>query len=204
MTFLPFSESSKIWEPLAQDLRARVCRKRADSVAFDPWELAPLVGLRVVDCDFQGLSEEESEYLSGTASGDWSGGVYPVPLPDGSRLCMLNPGHPYRRNKITLMEEICHCHLNHSPTALITKNGGKYRDFNKTQEMDAYGVGAAVLLPWSLFFSRLNTGVSVDDISEEFDVTPQLVNYRIKICGATALYRKRRQGKTEFLRIPLQ
>ncbi len=191
MAFLPFSEKSKVWEPLAQELRRKVPRSKNNSVAFDPWELAPKVGLRVVDCEFQGLDEKEVDYLLNSASGDWSGGVYASPLADGTRICMLNPRHPRRRNKITLMEEICHCFLGHSPTSLVTDGDGRYRDFDKAQEAEAYGVGTAVLLPWSLFYSRINNGDSMESIAEEFDVSAELVDYRIKICAATHLYRSR-------------
>lgn len=191
MAFLPFSGRAKNWEPLAQELRRKLPSASDGSVAFDPWKLAPNVGLRVVECVFQGLAQEEAAYLSGTANGHWSGGVCPAPLPDGSRLCMLNPNHPRRRNKITLMEEIAHCFLGHTPTALITDGESKYRDFNHAQEGEAYGVGAACLLPWNLLFHRVNGGRPINDISEEFDVTPDLVTYRIKVCGAMPLYRKR-------------
>jgi hypothetical protein len=66
------------------------------------------------------------------------------------------------------------------------------RDYNTHQETEAYGVGAAVLLPWEQFFYDVNAGKSVYDISEGFDVTEALVEYRIKITGATNLYRNRR------------
>ena len=104
--FLPWSEKSKGWEFHAEDLRDLVPRPaEAGSLPFDPWELAPCVGLRVVECRFGGLDAAERAYLSGGASSHWSGGVLPVLLPDGSRVCMLNPDHSYRRKKITLMEE---------------------------------------------------------------------------------------------------
>jgi hypothetical protein len=189
--FLPFSKRSRAWEPIAIELRKKVPQLPTSSVAFDPWKLAPVVGLRVVTCTFQGLTEEERRYLSESAHNQWSGGVFPVPLPDGSHLCMLSPTHPHRRNKITLMEEIAHCFLDHSPTSLVIEGGSRYRDFNGNQEGEAYGVGAATLLPWNSFFYRLNSGCSINDISEEFDVTPDLVSYRIKISGATTLYRSR-------------
>jgi len=92
------------------------------------------------------------------------------------------------------MEEICHCYFGHQPTSLVVNEHGLLvRDYNKTQEAEAYGVGAAVLLPWVLFFPRLNAGADVEALSEEFNVTRQLVEYRIKICGATALFRSRQR-----------
>ena len=56
------------------------------------------------------------------------------------------------------MEEICHLFLGHSPTVLSLSGESRYRDFNKKQEHEVYGVGAPVLLPWRLFFPMLNEG----------------------------------------------
>jgi Zn-dependent peptidase ImmA (M78 family) len=89
------------------------------------------------------------------------------------------------------MEEIAHCFLGHVPSSLVAGGDGRYRDFDKAQETEAFGVGAAVLLPWTLFFHRVNGGVLADEIAEEFDVSSALVRYRISICGATPLYRSR-------------
>ena len=46
-------------------------------------------------------------------------------------------------------------------------------------------------MPWSLFFHAINAGTTAFDIAEVFDVTEELVEYRIKITGATDLYRNR-------------
>lgn len=191
MPFLPFSKRSKRWEPLAAQLRRMVPRPDQDALAFNPWKLAPAVGLVVIECSFQGLDPEEQSYLSNHASGDWSGGVFAQTLPDGSRVCMLNPTHPQRRNKITLIEEICHCFLGHAPTKLVAKGHGRVRDYERAQEEEAFGIGAAVLLPWTLLFGRINTGRPVEELAEEFEVSQELIRYRIKISGAANLYKLR-------------
>jgi hypothetical protein len=154
MAFVPFSEKSRLWEPVALELRKRAPRPARDSLAFDPWQLAPVVGLHVMQCSFQGLTEEEVNYLASHASNDWSGGVYAATLPDGARICMLNPLHGHRRNKVTLMEEISHCFLGHTPTRLVTNGNGRIRDFEKRQEEEAlrYRSGRAPALE-SLFQS---------------------------------------------------
>jgi hypothetical protein len=56
-------------------------------------------------------------------------------------------------------------------------------------------VGAAVLLPWKFLFPRLNRGEGTEELAEVFDVTQQLVRYRIQICGATALFRARARSQ---------
>jgi hypothetical protein len=189
-SFVPFSQESKRWEELALTLRARV-PAQAGTLAFDPWQLAPKVGLRVIDCLFQGLDNQETQYMKSLNGGHWSGGVLPTPLPDGTRICMLNPDQSPRRRKITLMEEITHSFLDHTPTVLALRSDQRYRNFNHPQEKEAYGVGAAVLLPWKSFFPLLNQGTGTEELSDCFDVSEELIKYRIKVCGATRLYLSR-------------
>jgi hypothetical protein len=52
-------------------------------------------------------------------------------------------------------------------------------------------IGAAILLPWSLFFGRTDSGRPVEELVEEFEVSQDLIRYRIKICGAPHLYKLR-------------
>jgi len=111
--------------------------QRREEGLVDPWQLAPKVGLQVMDGEtpLALLPEEDRLHLCGPASRSWSGGVLPLPLPDGSRLCILNPRHQKRRNKVTLMEEITHSFLNHKPTK-ITLGGGmvEVRDFDASEK----------------------------------------------------------------------
>ena len=94
-----------------------------------------------------------------------------------------------------LMEEISHCFLGHTPTKLVAKDHGRVRDYEKTQEEEPFGIGAAVLLPWSLFFGKINSGRPVEEMAEEFEVSQDLIRYRVKICGATHLYELRNRRR---------
>jgi len=195
--FLPFSQDAKQWEPHALKLRGMVRIPRGQ-LSFDPFELAPEVGLTVCPVTFGGLGHDELRHLRTVGRAHWSGGVYPEPLPDGTYLCMLNPDHPPRRNKITLMEEICHSYFKHRPTKLLVREDGLLvRDFNADQEKEAFGVGAAVLMPWSLFFHCVNNGMTADEMADEFDVTSYLIQYRIKITGGSKLYAARQRTRSK-------
>jgi hypothetical protein len=187
--FLPFSPRAKKWEPNALALRSLL--QLTPSERLDPWKLAPKVGLTILDdkrCRAL-LEQTLNRPLNSGNKFGWSGGVYPKPLPDGTLLCILNPSHSYRRNKITLMEEIAHVSLNHRPTRLILAADGLHvRDYNSAQEQEAFGVGAAALMPWGALFRSLNSGTTVEELADHYDVTPDLIQYRIKITGAYRLH----------------
>ena len=113
-------------------------------------------------------------------------------------MCILNPFHSFRRNKITLMEEISHIYLGHKPSGVTyAMDGVEVRDYHQNQEAEAYGVGAAALLPWQPFFNALKAGHTVVQLSEINDVTPDLIGYRIKTTGAYNLYRSRQARRRE-------
>jgi hypothetical protein len=141
------------------------------------------------------LDDLHRSQLLGVGGKKWSGGVLPIALPDGTRICILNPTHPVGRQKSTLMEEISHVFLRHVPTKLVFDRVGlQVRDFIKAQEEDAFGIGAAALLPWSTFFHRINEGRTRAEIASEYEVTDELVRYRIQISGAFRLYQARQRA----------
>jgi hypothetical protein len=150
---LPFSARAKKWEPHAQALRKRL--NLSSSQILDPYKLAVAVGLRLVDLRSvcEQMDRQSADQVLVRDKHSWSGGVFARPLPDGTRICILNSTHGPRRTKMTLMEEIAHIHLRHTPTSLMRlADGLRRREYNKAQEEEAYGVGAAALLPWELFF----------------------------------------------------
>jgi hypothetical protein len=163
---------------------------------IDPAVLAERVGLCLVDATavLEGFSPADRNHLLVTASDSWSGGVYPNPLPNGKLICILNPNHHRRRNRITLMEEVVHIHRRHKPSGLRDVMPGlRVREYHKDLETEAYGVGAAALLPWEQLYHKLNAGTPIEELAEAFDVTEALVQYRINVTGATNLYRERRK-----------
>ena len=82
------------------------------------------------------------------------------------------------------MEELCHIVLGHTADRLaVTGEGGKNRDYDREREREAYGVGAAVLLPYVALRRRLERGVEASFIAREFGVSVDLVKYRAKITG---------------------
>jgi hypothetical protein len=100
------------------------------------------------------------------------------------------------------MEEIAHVYRNHKPTGIALIAGVlEVREYHEVQEKEAYGIGAATLIPWANLFHLLNSGKTVPDLAEHFDVTPNLIEYRIKITGGYRIYRARQRNLTEAPRL---
>jgi len=180
---LPPGEKWRNFELKAIALRD-FARVRSD-VALNPFELAQFANLMVVEFEqLSGLSEHARQHLLGPASESWSGGA--CSLPDGMKLVILNPNHGAARTKATLMEEICHVFLAHQPNRLsvVTKDEkGKVmnRDYRETDEEEAYGVGAAALVPYAALKRLLLKGKSSREIGVHFRVSRELVEYRMKV-----------------------
>lgn len=132
---------------------------------------------------------EAVEHFRHSASRNWSGMCIPC---EGTILVVFNDSHPPRRIRATLMEEFFHLWLGHEPTRLkVFANGDSKRDFNRAKESEAYGSGAAALLPYRALRSVLEKGLSIPAIADHFLVSEQLVEFRIRVCKLAALRNKR-------------
>ena len=180
---LPPGEKWRNFELKALGLRD-FARVKAD-LPLDPFKLARFANLIVVSLDeIEDLSATAREHLLGVAVDQWSGGA--CTLPNGMKVVVLNPNHGRARTNATLMEEICHVFLGHQPNRLsvVTKDErGRVlnRDYRKTDEEAAYGVGAAALVPFAALKRFIHTGKSAADIARHFRVSRELVEYRLKV-----------------------
>jgi hypothetical protein len=170
---------------------------RRDDEPLDPFALAHFAKLMVIDFEqIEGLSEETREHLLGVGADAWSGGTCSRPLPNGWRLVILNPRHGRARNNATLMEEVCHVFLGHKANrlAIVAQNKqGKTvaRDYNEADEEAAYAVGAAALVPFAGLRRLMKQGRTSVEMSRHFNVSRELVEYRLKVCRLWAEYRQR-------------
>lgn len=180
---LPPGEKWRNFELKAMALR-EFARVKPD-LSLNPFDLAQFANLIVVEFEqLKGLSERARQHLLGPASESWSGGA--CSLPDGMKLVILNPNHGPARTKATLMEEICHVFLAHQPNRLsiVTKDErGKVmnRDYRQADEEEAYGVGAAALVPYATLKKLLLQGKTSREIGLHFRVSRELVEYRMKV-----------------------
>lgn len=164
---------------------------------LDPFALAHFAKLMVINFDeIKGLSRETREHLLGDGANSWSGGTASRPLPNGWRLVILNPKHGTQRNNATLMEEVCHVFLGHKANrlAIVAENKqGKTvaRDYNEEDEEAAYAVGAAALVPFAALSRFVSKGKTSREIAQHFNVSRELVEYRMKVSRLWAEYKAR-------------
>jgi hypothetical protein len=190
---LPAGEKWRSYELKALGLRdfARV----HPGAPLNPFALAKFANLIVVDFDqISGLSEEARNHLLGPAADAWSGGVCSRPLENGAKLVILNPKHGRMRTNATLMEEICHVFLGHTPNRLsivAEDHRGQMlaRDYRKVDEEAAYGVGAAALVPFAALRRDVLKGKSSGEIARHFRVSRELVEYRLKVTHLWSAYK---------------
>lgn len=193
---MPPTFKGRQYELRAMGLRDFAGLRRADE-PLDPFALSIFAKLMVVDFEqIQGLSAETREHLLGAGADAWSGGTCSRPLPNGWRVVILNPKHGRQRNNATLMEEVCHVFLGHKANRLsiVAQNKqGKTvaRDYNEADEEAAYAVGAAALVPFSALRRLVHAPKTSIEIARHFNVSRELVEYRMKVSRLWNEYRTR-------------
>ncbi|HTH52244.1 MAG TPA: ImmA/IrrE family metallo-endopeptidase [Pyrinomonadaceae bacterium] len=186
MKDIPPTQKGRRFEARGQALR-EFAGLRSDDERLDPFELARYAKLFVVPFEaIDSLSEKAREHLLGAGKDMWSGGAASVKLPSGEKLIILNPSHGRNRHAATLMEEVSHVFLGHKPSRLAVENtnsSGKTiaRDYNHDIEEEAYGTGAAALIPYSSLKRMVSEGKTAQQIARHYGVSRALVEFRIKI-----------------------
>ena len=72
-------------------------------------------------------------------------------------------------------------------------HGPCMRSYDKAQEEEAFGVGAAALIPWNALFPAITKGATIEELAERYELSDQLVRYRIQITGAYKLHMARQR-----------
>jgi hypothetical protein len=160
---------------------------------LDPFALAKFAKISVVyPGDIPGLPTEVIEELTVRSKSDWSAVTLKLP---NMQLCILNPTHTPERARVTLMEEISHVILGHEPTLLSAGvDGFTRRSYNKANEQSAYGAGAAALVPYMPLLACIARGESAAEIAINYEVSEDLVIYRIKITMLWRTYKSKMQA----------
>ena len=184
---LPPSRKGRQYEIRAMALREFAGLDQVDE-KLNPFDLARYAKLLVASFEQiePFLTDETKAHLLKEGRDKWSGGACSQTLPDGRKLIILNPTHGKNRQNATLMEEICHVFLGHKPSRLAVKNVSKHgkpiaREYQEAVEEEAYSVGAAALVPYAALRTMINQGKTSREIARHFNVSRELVEYRMKV-----------------------
>jgi Zn-dependent peptidase ImmA (M78 family) len=194
---LPPTRKGRHYEIRAISLRD-FARLESDEQPLNPFELARYAKLLVASFEQiePFLTEDTKQHLLETGRDKWSGGACSQTLPDGRKLIVLNPTHGKNRQNATLMEEICHVFMGHTPSRLAIQNTTKdgkviARDYRAEIEEEAYSIGAAALVPYTSLKRMINHGKTSREIARHFNVSRELVEYRIKVSRLWEQYKRK-------------
>ncbi len=149
---------------------------------LDPFRLASemKMDVRFVGKE-SGLPVDLLESVLGACGGSWDAGT--IKLPDGRIHVYMNPNRDPLRQRATLMEEVSHIHLGHSPTELFRCGEVVFRTCNKSNEDQAYWVGAAALLPLRILKGARTRRMTMVELATLHEVSIDLVKFRCQING---------------------
>ena len=156
-----------------------------------PWKLADHLGLHVLDIKQLPIPANDIDHLTGAGSKAWSGfsirhaGLIGV---------VLNTSHSLRRLRSTLMHEIAHIHLRHVGSRVDVNDSGilLISDFSREQEEEADWLSGALLLPRDALLEARKTNNTIDQICEEFGVSSDLCNWRLRMTAVDTQLKRRR------------
>lgn len=184
--FLPFVRG----EPARLELCALAAKRAlglALTAALDPWAAAAQVGVTIEGRDYIDRHPDEvRDQLLIHGRSAWSAMTM---IFEGEPIILMNPAHDRRRQKVTLAEELAHIVMGHPPSTLDPMSG--IRTYDSEVEHEAYGVGGAMVMPYSQLFPLAQRATSERVIASRFEVSEQFTNYRINRSGLRRMYRKR-------------
>ena len=73
------------------------------------------------------------------------------------------------------------------------------RDYNKSDEEEAYAVGAAALVPYAALRRLVFAGRTAEEIARRFRVSTPLAEYRIKVTHLWAAYKGASAATTQHV-----
>jgi Zn-dependent peptidase ImmA (M78 family) len=111
----------------------------------------------------------------------WSGML--LHIQDGEHLILVNPDHLVLRRNLTIGHEFGHLACNHQPISVAMNGGMPQSRYSDDQELDAFGYGLAMLLPYAPLLQMLRQGATAVGIAHHYQVSVQAVEMRLRLTG---------------------
>jgi hypothetical protein len=178
---MPAKNPPKLADPEKQGEKLRQLMGLSESASLDPFNLARLLHVHVFyPSSIPGIPTWVLDHLLFRRPLSWSAATY---MTRGNTFVLLNPTHSRARINASLMEEIAHIYLKHDPIILQEDGSQQSREFREDEEAEAYATGAAALVPCSGLRQFLFSEPSLSSIAENYGVTKELIEYRLKVTG---------------------
>jgi Zn-dependent peptidase ImmA (M78 family) len=139
--------------------------------------------------DLPALSVSDLRQLMHTDRSGWSAVSFTM---DGRTTVIYNSTNSRGRQSSDIMHEISHILRQHEPTQIILSDTAPFamRSFDAKQEDEANWLGWTLLLPRPVLEHCADVDLRADQIAERYEVSEQLVNFRLRMTG---IERQRRQ-----------
>lgn len=156
---------------------------------FDAPAYARKIGVVLLDFDTLGVSASARKQLLVNDLESWSGMTIKQ---DGIVAVILNPAHAPVRRASTLMHEIAHVELGHSPVRVDISPDGimLVSEFSKTDEEEADWLAGAVLLPREALMAHRSRGHDAQRIAQRHGTSLQLCEWRLRMTGVDVQIRR--------------
>lgn len=165
-------------ERLAQAIRSQLGLGSTD--VLDVWRLADAVLAHVFFPD----DVVDPDLADRVVRVNWDGFAFQF---DGEPhlMVLLNPARPERRQHATLLEELAHHVLRHPPSRIYKDpvTGLRRRAYNRSQEQEAYELGAMLLLPKEVIQHHVKVAHgTAAELADRHRCSIDYVEFRIKRC----------------------
>jgi Zn-dependent peptidase ImmA (M78 family) len=154
---------------------------------FNPFFVMEENGVKVQFADELAALFEDPEFLKtikGIDAATWSGGGFFV---GEDLVIVLNRNQTSERMNVTILEEISHRHYNHQMNTLDSLGR---KNLNRDEENEAFFTAAAVLLPAKIIAQAIYKSTNIEEISEKFGASSELIEMRIKQLSLWGKYGK--------------
>lgn len=159
--------------------RVRAEMGLASHDGLDPRALATHLDATVVDAaTLVDLAElEEVESLQAFA---FSAATFDI---KGRKIIVISPLRTRGRQNSDLAHELAHIMLGHELTEIRELDGTPFRTCRPDEEEEATSFGGTLLLPRPLLLTAVRRRASIQQISEQFDVTLEMARFRYNTTG---------------------
>lgn len=164
---------------LALELRTEIDLGPHDP--FDPYRLAALYGVDVIQLKDLDCSPEALSHFQVLRKDVFSGAL--VPLANGGSVIVENDAHPSERRRSTASHEMSHVALEHEFAVRLTDERG-CRVGNPHQEDEAAELGGELLLPFEAAKRLAWRGATDDEAAIRFGVSVEFARWRLNATGA--------------------